>query len=417
MKTFFKYFVFFVLSCSCFTAISKDTSFLVGNNAGVGDGNFNGPSTAAQVTFRYASTTNNLVFYKPTQLGPTGVKLRWEQLDTASGGGFLYCNASDRANPDGLMDIENAMADSGKTYGGHKLFKTSVPGLYYTLFIAKLWSAYSTKTTISDSGLYIGDTTPQKFQWIITDPDLQHIGCDNAMRYDRFWAIGGVVHDLTIEFYTDTDFNPTTNQDVSLSSNSTYLYAFKAYSPGSRVVDHSHHLYIDFDLLNVKLTNPTCFTAVLTGKSVSGSTVKMGEYAPGQIKNGATPVPFDISLQNCVRVGDIETKLSSGKLGTENKQLLGNTLTGSGAAKGVAVLIEGLANRKSALMILKPNDSTSVYKDNTGQAQDHDSDAIYPEDQGITYPLHFQATLKQDGNIAIEPGEFKATSTFQVTYP
>ncbi|EFO1994148.1 TPA: hypothetical protein ACP409_002671, partial [Escherichia coli] len=23
----------------------------------------------------------------------------------------------------------------------------------------------------------------------------------------------------------------------------------------------------------------------------------------------------------------------------------------------------------------------------------------------------------QDGNIAIEPGEFKATSTFQVTYP
>lgn len=150
-----------MLSCSCFTAIGNPTSFLVGNNAGVGDGNFKGPSTAAQVTFRYASTTNNLVFYKPTQLGPTGVKLRWEQLDTASGGGFLYCNASDRANPDGLMDIENAMVDSGKTYGGHKLFKTSVPGLYYTLFIAKLWSAYSTKTTISDSGLYVGDTTPQ----------------------------------------------------------------------------------------------------------------------------------------------------------------------------------------------------------------------------------------------------------------
>lgn len=122
MKTFFKYFLFLVLSCSCFTAIGNPTSFLVGNNAGVGNGNFKGPSTAAQVTFRYASTTNNLVFYKPTQLGPTGVKLRWEQLDTASGGGFLYCNASDRANPDGLMDIENAMVDSGKTYGGHKLW-------------------------------------------------------------------------------------------------------------------------------------------------------------------------------------------------------------------------------------------------------------------------------------------------------
>ena len=99
MKTFFKYFVFLVLSCSCFTAISKDTSFLVGNNAGVGDG----ISTARALRLRSLLDMHqqpiNLVFYKPTQLGPTGVKLRWEQLDTASGGGFLYCNASDRANP------------------------------------------------------------------------------------------------------------------------------------------------------------------------------------------------------------------------------------------------------------------------------------------------------------------------------
>ena len=50
MKTFFKYFLFLVLSCSCFTAIGNPTSFLVGNNAGVGNGNFKGPSTAAQVT-------------------------------------------------------------------------------------------------------------------------------------------------------------------------------------------------------------------------------------------------------------------------------------------------------------------------------------------------------------------------------
>lgn len=103
------------------------------------------------------------------------------------------------------------MADSGKTYGGHKLFKTSVGLVLHSIYCKTLVCIFN-KTTISDSGLYIGDTTPQKFQWIITDPDLQHIGCDNAMRYDRFWAIGGVVHDLTIEFYTDTDFNPTTNQ-------------------------------------------------------------------------------------------------------------------------------------------------------------------------------------------------------------
>ena len=43
----------------------------------------------------------------------------------------------------------------------------------------------------------------------------------------------------------------------------------------------SYFIKIDFDLLNVKLTNPTCFTAMLSGTSVTGSTVKMGEYSAG----------------------------------------------------------------------------------------------------------------------------------------
>lgn len=85
-----------------------------------------GPNGDATVIFRYATSTNNLVFYKPTQLGPTGVKLQWSQLDTASGGGFLYCNRSDSTSGS-AMRIENAMVDSGKMYGSHKLFNTSVP--------------------------------------------------------------------------------------------------------------------------------------------------------------------------------------------------------------------------------------------------------------------------------------------------
>ncbi|MEY1498879.1 fimbrial protein, partial [Escherichia coli] len=97
-------------------------------------------------------------------------------------------------------------------------------------------------------------------------------------------------------------------------------------------------------------------------------------------------------------------------------QLLGNTLTGSTAAKGVGVLIEGLATSKNPLMTLKPNDTNSVYIDY--ETEDDTSDGVYPnQGNGTSQPLHFQATLKQDGNIAIEPGEFKATSTFQVTYP
>ena len=81
----------------------------------------------------------------------------------------------------------------------------------------------------------------------------------------------------------------------------------------------------------------------------------MGEYTSEEIKNGATPVPFDISLQNCIRVRNIETKLVSAKVGTENRKLLGNTLTGNDAAKGVGVLVEGLLSTKSLQMVLEPN--------------------------------------------------------------
>ncbi|MCL5239802.1 hypothetical protein M3I71_00445, partial [Escherichia coli] len=60
----------------------------------------------------------------------------------------------------------------------------------------------------------------------------------------------------------------------------------------------------------------------------------------------------------------------------------------------------------------------SVYKDYDPRGKDDTTGGVYPDqDTGITYPLHFQATLQQDGTIPIEAGEFKATSTFQVTYP
>lgn len=116
MKTIFRYILFLALY-SCCNTVSAYTSFIVGNNAGVD--NYRGPSTAAQMTFNYTSTASNLVFYKPTQLGPTGVKMYWSYLDTGTGGGILYCNTSGRANP-GPITIENAMVYSGKDYGGHK---------------------------------------------------------------------------------------------------------------------------------------------------------------------------------------------------------------------------------------------------------------------------------------------------------
>ncbi|HFL4766121.1 TPA: fimbrial-like adhesin [Escherichia coli] len=418
MKIFFRYFLFLALCSCCYTATANNVSYVVGNNYGVGPSDQKwretGPNGDVTVKFRYGSDTNNLVFYKPTQLSPTGVSLKWAQLDSASGGGFLYCNRSGNASGT-AMRIENKMVDSGKSYGGHKLFKTSVPGLYYTLAISNIWSAY-TSTDINPSGMYIGDSTEQYFNWRGESEQTLYWSCNNANTTQKYWAVGGVMQTLTIEFYTDTDFNPTTNQRVTLSRTDNYLYSFKGYGVGIGINEHSYFLRVDFDLTDIVLTNPTCFTAALSGPTVSGSTVKMGDYSPGQIKNGATAVPFDITLQNCIRVRNIETKLMSNKVGSVSKELLANTLTGNNAAKGVGVLIEGLKNTKSAQMVLKPNDSTSIYKDY--ETENNTTGGIFPDQgNGTSQPLHFQATLKQDGNIAIEPGEFKATSTFQVTYP
>ncbi|HFI2728689.1 TPA: fimbrial-like adhesin [Escherichia coli] len=422
MKTFFRYFLFLALCSCCYTAnvgAANNVSYIVGDNYGVGPGNQKwrdtGPNGDVTVKFRYGSGTNNLVFYKPTQLGPTGVSLKWEQLDSASGGGFLYCNRSGTSSGT-PMSIKHKMVDSGKSYGGHKLFKTSVPGLYYTLAISNIWSAY-TFTDINPSGIYIGDATEHFFHWHAESEQVLYWSCDNANNKNKYWAVGGVVQTLTIEFYTDTDFNPTTNQRVTLLRTDNYLYSFKGEGVGIGINEHSHYLKIDFDLTDIVLTNPTCFTAALSGPSVSGSTVKMGDYSPAQIRNGATAVPFDITLQNCIRVRNIETKLKSNKVGSVSKELLANTLTGNDAAKGVGVLIEGLKNTKSAQMVLKPNDATSIYKDY--ETENDTTGGIFPDNgnAGTSQPLHFQATLKQDGNIAIEPGDFKATSTFQVTYP
>ncbi|HGU0869116.1 TPA: fimbrial-like adhesin, partial [Escherichia coli] len=162
MKKFFRHFLFLILCLSCYTASAgtdDNVGYIVGNSYGVGPSDQKwretGPNGDATVIFRYATSTNNLVFYKPTQLGPTGVKLQWSQLDTASGGGFLYCNRSDSTSGS-AMRIENAMVDSGKMYGSHKLFNTSVPGLYYTLLISNMWSAYGTVTNVSSPGIYIG---------------------------------------------------------------------------------------------------------------------------------------------------------------------------------------------------------------------------------------------------------------------
>lgn len=64
-------------------------------------------------------------------------------------------------------------------------------------------------------------------------------------------------------------------------------------------------------------------------------------------------------------------------------------------------------------MVLKPNDATSIYKD---YETENDTTGDFPDNGngGTSQPLHFRATLKQDGNIAIEPGILKPPALFRL---
>ncbi|HDD8675491.1 TPA: fimbrial-like adhesin [Escherichia coli] len=392
--------ILFLFSSVCYAKID----FIVGAGA-------TPPDRDGRVNFMYPGN-NNLVFYRPKSLGPTGVQLYWEGQDTASNG-VLYCTAHKSASG-GPMTIRNAMVDSGLSYGGHKLFKTSVTGLYYTLKISAIWSAYNTRADVSE--IYIGDTEAQKFHFVFHDADMERRCKDMDNNHPQFWGLGGIFQTFTVEFYTDATFAPTATQNITLLSTSDYIYRFKAEDAGSAIQGYSGPIYINFNLSNVKLSLPTCFSSVVTGDTVQNSTVALGSYEVSQIKNGATPVPFQITLQNCIRVQNIETKMTSAKIGQQNKKLLANTLQGNGAAEGVGVLIEGLKNSVNGKMVLEPNVGTSVYK--AYESEIDSSGGIYPgKGQGTTQPLEFQATLKQDGNSTIKAGDFEATGRFQITYP
>lgn len=93
--------------------------------------------------------------------------------------------------------------------------------------------------------------------------------------------------------------------------------------------------------------------------------------------------------------------------------MLGNTLTGSEAASGIGVMIEGEKNPNSPAdwTLLKPNISSSIYS--FTNSPDYENSEIGNAEQ----VMNFQAPLKQDGNKAITPGKLKATGKFTITYP
>ncbi|HGC2633429.1 TPA: fimbrial-like adhesin, partial [Escherichia coli] len=323
MKSAFRYFIFlWIITASINNVNAGSLTFMVGNDAGIG--NTHGPTGDKLISFAYpVGGVNNIVFYDPTSDTPTDakIKLYWSELDTSSSGGTVYCTSKD--NSSGVpITVRHQMVYSGKMADGHKLYETNVTGLYYTLMLNKFWS-YELLSSSPD--MYVGDDGWHTVQFYITGNYMR-----GQCNTKNIQAVGGLAHDATVKFYTDRTFNPAPNTNVQLKHTGDYLYSFENEGPGNPNVKYSKKLFVDFKLTDIKIQLPTCFTSILLGESVTRSTVNLGEYTVGQItSDSATPVNFQISLQNCVRISSIKTKLKSNVVGVNNPLLLGNTLTGT----------------------------------------------------------------------------------------
>ncbi len=399
---------FICLSLLATDAISADgaKTYIVGNKAHVGSYDREGPNGDGSRTLKYSLSGNQtLVFYKSATLQPSNVVLSLNSDTANSGTGMLYCTTNNGATGADLV-VENNFVDSGLTYGGHKLLKTNITGLYFTF---RIHNPGSWGISFAPAELYVGDQPTQTMTRTKTTT-----GCADDSLINGYMPIGGITGTAYIDFYNDASFDPQSSESISLLSNGSYSYRFHNPNPGPDIL--SYYIDVIASTDNVKISLPTCSAAVLSGDTVKGTTVSMGSYSPNEIINGATPVPFSIELSGCSRVRNIAVKLIAGTTG-KDPTLLGNTLI-SGKADGVGLQIKGLANSVSDEMVLIPNDDTSVYQDYEDQTDT--STGIAGSGGSIvttTQSLKFNATMKRDSNEKILSGKFYATGIFSITYP
>ncbi|WP_347290018.1 fimbrial protein [Kluyvera georgiana] len=386
------------------------TTYIVGNNAHIGQYDRQGPTGEGVANLTVSLTGNqSFIFYKSSTLEPSNVSKGLDNSsNSGSNNGTIYCTTNAGSTGEKLV-LENNFQDSGLVFGGHKLLKTNIQGLYFTYAIADMgsWNLIFNPTVI-----YVGDyATPLP----LTQVDKSGgSGCADTRTGMGYKPIGGFTGWSTITFYNDATFDPNGSETISLLNKGGYSYRIYNPNPGAGIT--SYHVTYTITTNNFKISLPTCSAAVLSGDTVSGSTVAMGSFSPNDVINGARPVPFSIELSGCSRVRNIAVKLTAGTTG-KDPTLLGNTLI-SGKADGVGLEIKGLTNSVSNDMVLIPNDDTSVYQD---YEEETDTSSGIGGTGGTivttAQSLKFNATLKRDSNEKILSGKFYATGVFSITYP
>ncbi|EDZ3553615.1 fimbrial protein [Salmonella enterica] len=394
---------------SLFSQASYGWSVFVGDYGNVNSSNISSSISDITVDFNPTTFVKPLAMHEGNGLREIAVTDAARDLDPHTG---LSCN---KDGNEGQADLHHGYIDSGLTYNGNKLWKTNITGLYFALEFTSInfgGKYYSEQFWVNWAS---GDSAAKSFNMhtiMGADQRTKAGMCDRATNW-KYYAYGGIVLWIKYHIYIDDKFNPNGATSLPITFLKSSIYDLKFNTPyTSDAAQHSVSYVFNSGTLNINY--PTCTASAVTGEGVSNATVPFGRVSAEDIVNGSTTMQktFSIELSNCKYVKNLNVTLDSTNIGTTDKTLLSNTLTSS-AASGIGVMIEGEKNPLSTSdwTLLKPRDSTSVYKfTNTPDYTNSDIG-------NSTQTMNFRATLKQDGSNVINAGEFKATGRFTINYP
>lgn len=384
-------------------------TFVLGNNTGAATSGSPGPSADGSRRMIYSSKPT-VIFSRTSELAPANVKLNWDSSHgKASSTEALYCTRNEAGSGDNRLSLESSYVSAGH-YGGVEIFKTNITGLYFSLQLKSFSSNYMAKVSPATLNITSG-LTPGALN--LTLDSSNHCNTKNITGEVDYATWGGLAFYSTMTFYTDQTYT-SGQSSVSLLKTANYDFRFRNDNPGSGI--KSYYMNVIYDISSLVVSETTCTTQpVVSGNSVSGTTVDLGTYSPNDIIKGAAPVPFAIKLAGCKGLRNINVTLSTTTM-AHSPTLLGNILTANNAT-GVGVEISGAANNYSSQMVMIPNDTTSIYNDQRDTSSDNN---IYGSGESGTtqsHTLNFLATLKRDGTQQIGSGHFKANGIFTIDYP
>lgn len=320
--------------------------------------------------------------------------------------GKLYCR---RDGNDTSLNVEHGYGTPYGTVDDHPIWKTNIDGLYFAVEVARVFLPMTLNITPSSPFWLDGPFV------INGTPDDASCNDERAAGQNKVVIMGGVQIGFNVYLYADNTFTPqSTISNLEFPKSG---YDFRVFNSSAGGLGSGHSIKYILNLSGFNMAWPTCAANSVTSKGKTGYTIDLGSYYPQAIlKDQTETVPFTINLKSCSYVSNIEVKLNSTNVGTQDKTLLGNGATET-PASGVGVQIKGLKNIVSEDMVLVPGDSASIYKD-TNPLPSRPGNRNDNSDPGsATKDLNFNATLKQDGNATITPGKFKATGRFTLTYP